>query len=81
MKEQDNKLAERLYKLRTSLGMKQSEMAEQFRVTYGAIAMWETGKRPITGPALRLLEIYENPVKELTKIHELIVKRASMLRK
>jgi len=25
----------------------------------GAIALWEKGERPISGPALKLMEIYE----------------------
>lgn len=34
-------------------------MAAEFNVTSGAIALWETGSREMSGPALRLLELFE----------------------
>lgn len=50
---------ERLRRLRERLGLSQREMAAEFKVTSGAVALWETGSREMPGPALRLLELYE----------------------
>jgi predicted unusual protein kinase regulating ubiquinone biosynthesis (AarF/ABC1/UbiB family)/DNA-binding XRE family transcriptional regulator len=49
----------RLLNLRESLGMSQRELADEFQVTSGAIAHWEAGTRPIPGPVLRLVQLYE----------------------
>ena len=51
--------ATRLMKLREALGFSQREMAKEFGVTQGAIGLWERGERPITGPILKLMDIYE----------------------
>lgn len=51
--------AERLKKIRNHLGYSQREMADEFMVTSGAIAHWELGRRPIPGPIIRLISIYE----------------------
>lgn len=50
---------ERLRRLREHLGLSQREMAAEFMVTSGAVALWEGGSREMPGPALRLLELYE----------------------
>jgi predicted unusual protein kinase regulating ubiquinone biosynthesis (AarF/ABC1/UbiB family) len=52
----------RLFALRERLGLSQREIAGEFGVTPGAIAHWETGLRRIPGPALRLLDLYEQGV-------------------
>lgn len=51
--------AKRLRDLRALLNLSQREMAVQFGVAHGAIALWENGKRTIPGPVLRLMDIYE----------------------
>lgn len=51
--------ARRLRGLRELLGLSQRELALEFKVTHGAIAGWESGKKPLPGPVLRLLELYE----------------------
>ena len=51
--------AARLRRLRDTLGLTQRELAVEFKVAHGAIAGWETGKRPLPGPVLKLLELYE----------------------
>lgn len=55
--------SKRLLALRKSLGFSQREMAKEFNVSAGAIALWETGDRPISGPVLKLIEIYEEKSK------------------
>lgn len=52
----------RLKKLRNFLGFSQRELADEFMVTSGAIAHWESGARPIPGPILRLMDIYEESI-------------------
>lgn len=34
-------------------------MAREFRVTPGAIALWENGSRKVSGPISKLIEFYE----------------------
>lgn len=51
--------ANRLLNLREALGISQRELADEFQVTSGAIAHWEAGTRPIPGPVIRLVELYE----------------------
>jgi predicted unusual protein kinase regulating ubiquinone biosynthesis (AarF/ABC1/UbiB family) len=45
--------------MRDALGISQRELASKFGVSPGAIAQWESGKRTIPGPALKLLELCE----------------------
>jgi predicted unusual protein kinase regulating ubiquinone biosynthesis (AarF/ABC1/UbiB family)/DNA-binding XRE family transcriptional regulator len=49
-----------LKEFRESLGLTQRQLAQEFQVTHGAIALWESGKRSVPGPILRLIEIYES---------------------
>jgi len=49
--------AKDLIKLRKRLNWTQRDAAEEFYVSPGTIALWETGKRKMPGPAIRLLEI------------------------
>ncbi len=57
------KFARRLMELRKSLGWSQRRLAEEFYVSVGAVANWEIGERPLTGPALKLVEIYEAKIR------------------
>jgi transcriptional regulator with XRE-family HTH domain len=50
---------DQLRALRIKLGWTQREMAKEFGVSPGAIALWEQGDRPIPGPVLKLLLFYE----------------------
>lgn len=54
----------RLIDLRKKLNLSQREMASEFGVSAGAIAMWEKGQRPIPGLALKIIEIYEETLNE-----------------
>lgn len=63
-KEQATNYAERLVALRRRLGMTQRDLAQEFLVTPGAIALWETGKRTVPGPVRRLISIYESALKK-----------------
>lgn len=51
--------AQRLWRVRDSMGLSQREFAKELGVTPGAVAQWEGRKRSIPGPVLKLLEIYE----------------------
>lgn len=55
---------QRLKNLRKILQLSQRELAAEFKVTGAAIAQWESGKRPIPGPVLKLIEIYEETLQE-----------------
>src|SRR5690348_15601597 len=57
----------RLKKLREQLGFSQRELSKEFKVTPGAIALWESGKRPIPGPILLLIDIFEQEVRPADK--------------
>ena len=57
-KERQN-LATRVRALRTKKQWSQKQMAENFGLTPGAIAHWELGSKYPSGPALKLLELYE----------------------
>lgn len=50
----------RLVRLRNVLGLTQREMAAEFGVASAAVSHWESGKRPLGGPALKLLGYYES---------------------
>lgn len=49
----------RLKALRQNLGLSQRQLAAEFKVSAGAIAQWESGSRPIPGPVIKLIEVYE----------------------
>ena len=55
----------RLRRLRARLGLTQREMAAELGVTSAAIALWETDKRAMPGPALRLVALYERELAPL----------------
>jgi predicted unusual protein kinase regulating ubiquinone biosynthesis (AarF/ABC1/UbiB family) len=57
--EQKKSEAARLRRLRDALGLNQRELSREFNVTHGAVAGWESGKRTIPGPVLRLMDLYE----------------------
>ena len=50
----------RLRLLRSTLGYSQRDLAREFGASVGAISQWESGKRPVPGTVLRLMEIYES---------------------
>jgi len=45
--------------VRTCLGLSQRQMAAELDVAHGAVGLWESGARPMPGPVLRLLSLYE----------------------
>jgi transcriptional regulator with XRE-family HTH domain len=49
----------RLKALRKRLDMTQRELAREFYVSPGAVALWENGNRLVPGPIRKLVEIYE----------------------
>src|SRR3954464_13922555 len=51
--------AQRLRDLRLLLGHSQRELAKEFGVDHSAVALWESGKRSIPGPILKLIDIYQ----------------------
>ncbi len=56
--------SERLKRIRELVCLSQREIAKEFGVSAAAIAHWESGVRPIPGPVLRLIELYEQHVLE-----------------
>lgn len=72
--EQNLTPAERLVLLRKRLGLSQRDLAQEFQVSSGAIALWEKGSRPVPGPILKLLDLYEESGEaSREKLHELIL--------
>lgn len=76
--------AERIKRLRHHLNFSQRELADEFNVTHGAIGLWESGERPVQGPGLRLLEMFENELglrkptdSNLKEIDQIITSRFS----
>jgi transcriptional regulator with XRE-family HTH domain len=55
--------ASRLVTLRSALGMTQRELAKEFMVSPGSIALWEGGQRTIPGSVLKLMDIYDKKTK------------------
>jgi len=51
--------AARLRSLRAALGFSQREMAAELKVAHGAVGLWESSARPIPGPVLKLMELFE----------------------
>jgi DNA-binding transcriptional regulator YiaG len=49
----------RLRRVRHCLGLSQRDMAAELDVAHGAVGLWESGARPVPGPVLRLLSLYE----------------------
>ncbi len=60
LKKQD---AERLIALRKAFGWTQRELAIEFNVSHGAVAMWESSERSVPGAVVKLIEIYEKKIK------------------
>jgi len=54
----------RLFKLRKRNGWTQGELAEQFGVSIDTVVKWEMGTRNMSGPAVKLLEVYEERLKK-----------------
>ena len=51
--------AQRLVNLRQAFGWTQRDLAKEFNVSHGAVAVWESGDRNIPGTVVKLMEIYE----------------------
>jgi predicted unusual protein kinase regulating ubiquinone biosynthesis (AarF/ABC1/UbiB family) len=45
--------------VRECLGLSQRDLAAELDVAHGAVGLWESGARPVPGPVLRLLSLYE----------------------
>ncbi len=54
-----NEVSERLKVLRESMGWSMSELARRFGVSHSAVSQWESGESQMSGPALKLLEMFE----------------------
>ncbi len=74
-----NDPASRLIHLQQQLGVSPCELAEEFGVSYGALAMWENGERSTPRVALKIIGIYEETIdQELAlKAHEGVIRRLS----
>lgn len=59
-----SKDAQRIFKLRKALNLSQRGLAEEFYVSPGAVAHWESGEREIPGPVIKLIEIFEERLKQ-----------------
>jgi transcriptional regulator with XRE-family HTH domain len=62
--------AARIRALRTTLRLSQRELADEWGLSPGAIARWETGSNPVPGPVQKLLEIYEGELSGAGPLHE-----------
>ena len=51
--------ASKLLGLSNFLGLTQRELAKELGVSYGAIGFWGKASRPIPGPVLKLIKLYE----------------------
>lgn len=51
--------SKRVKELRIVLGLTQRQLAAEFRVSPGAVALWESGSRKVSGPITKLVELYE----------------------
>jgi len=56
--------AKRIVALRTALGLSQRELADEWGLSPAAIARWETGSNPVSGPVRKLLAIYEGQLSD-----------------
>lgn len=54
-----NDIPDRIRMLRESMGWSMRELAKRFGVTHGAVSQWESGESQMSGPALKLLEMFE----------------------
>jgi len=68
-KKTHDKFINRLKKLRELSGWSQRDLAKEFRVSPGAVALWENGSRRISGPICKLIEIYEGEFLNKIKGH------------
>lgn len=55
-----------LFHLRREIGFSQAQLAKEWNVSPGTIALWETGRRKIPGPVKKLIEIYKKDIKNET---------------
>lgn len=67
IKTRRSELAQRVLRLRRFLGWSQAQLAQEFYVTPSTVAHWESDNRAVSGPAIKLIEIYEDRSK-LTEV-------------
>lgn len=58
-KQDPDDIRDRLKALRESMGWSMSELARRFGVSHSAVSQWESGESQMSGPALKLLEMFE----------------------
>ena len=56
-------IASRLRALMVAMSWNRSKLAREFGVSHAAISHWENGTNKMRGPALKLLNIFENRIK------------------
>lgn len=56
--------ASEVRKIRTKLGLTQTELADRLGVTQAAVSMWEDGKRVCRGPAAKMLKALSDASKK-----------------
>lgn len=61
------KYSKRIKNLRLALSVTQREIADMFGVSPGAVAHWEADDRQLSGPVLKLLEIFEKRLQNIGK--------------
>jgi DNA-binding transcriptional regulator YiaG len=59
-----------LLNLRKLYGWSQARLAKEWDVAPGTIALWETGKRSLPGPARKLLFLYSNKLVQISEIND-----------
>ena len=50
--------------MREIMGWSQAEVARRFGVSKAAVTHWESGQSKMSGPAMKLLEIFEKKAKK-----------------
>jgi len=50
--------AEEVQKLREKLGENQTDFAKRFGISQQAVSHWETGRKGLSGPAVKLFKLY-----------------------
>ncbi len=58
---------ERMLKIRQENGWSQKDLARELRVTPGAVGLWESRARSVSGPVTLLIEIFEERIEKENK--------------